>query len=388
MASTSAGNKRQRITDGDSASDISMETDWESYVKDPAGIGGLDLVDCCALQVHCIKKIKEFSKKNSEKHVEALSFIVANLNNQNTTREMINELKTELSSQRRQQQQSKPTYSSILSRGVTQSFQAPKQQEDTVIIKPKEGTSPAVLETKVKSMIRASTANHKVNYVKATRNAVIIKVPKNSNKASQLIEEINNNTETKIAGNAYSAKPKDPTIVLWGVAHDTPIESIPEQICKKNEALTGLQKDFQYMFKVRGGQRAGEMNIALRVSPKVFSIMTDPMGLAFRVHLETQVCKVKPRIFIKQCQKCYQYQHKTADCPNKMACRDCGEERTPDHHCNGPKCCTNCKKSDRHRVSVDHSPNTTLCPIYDSLVRREDEQTDYGPKHDTISSPQ
>lgn len=393
MAKNKTKRKRPDAEDsqGDDTSDVSMESEWEEYVKDPARIGGLDLNDCSELMRYCISKIEALAKTTGKKYVETMSFIASNIGNQASTRDVINGLKAEWESKQRQQplpqptqqQQQRPTYSSILARGMTQPSPAARPQEDTVIIKPKEGISPVMLETKVKSMIRASTSNHRISYVKATRNVVIVKVPKKDKKANQLIEEINNNSETKVVGNAYSAKPKDPTVVLWGVASDTPIESIPEQICRKNEALDGLKKEIKYMFKVRGRNRAGEMNLALRVSPKVYSIMTDPKGMANWVLLDTQLLPIEHRIFISQCQKCYQYQHKTADCPNKTTCRDCGKEKEKDHQCTGPMCCINCKKSDRPNVSTDHLPNTTSCPIYCSRVRREDEETDYGPKHNT-----
>ncbi len=251
------------------------------------------------------------------------------------------------------------------------------------------------MEIKTKEVIRSSNTNFKINKIINNGNVLIIKKQKSPN-TSELVSLINSNTDTSTLGSAYTPKLREPTLVFSGIPIDTDLQNLVSTVTRKNEALKGLDKEFTFLFTIKkgnhnnnntqpqGSQRPASSDLVFRVSPKVYQIIKDQLN--FRIYLDTEGFNVQDRVFVKQCQNCYKYGHKTVECRNVQICRSCGKEKKEGHACEGHRCCTNCGKSERYKLDADHFPNTIHCPFYQSQMQRLRDQTQYT-QHTDILSP-
>ncbi|KPM10759.1 hypothetical protein QR98_0093210 [Sarcoptes scabiei] len=193
-----------------------------------------------------------------------------------------------------------------------------------------------------------------------------------------LIDIINKNPNFQNKFKAYTPKKTDPTIVLKGVSLDNDITTIVKQITSKNIELTGLDSDIKFLFKTKKAQAQQSMDLVFRVSPKVFQIIHGQ--LHNHLYIDFQRCTTKIETFVKQCQNCFKFNHKTGECKNPRICRQCGEAKLPNHTCSSEhKCCVNCKNSPNHDHGTDHMPNTDKCPMYLAQKTRLRNNTQYHP---------
>lgn len=293
--------------------------------------------------------------------------------------EAIQELKELITSQ------SKPSFADILKAPAKSSATAAvykhQQEEETVIVKPAEGKSIKEVEKQVRDTINKSGSNYKINFMKNTSRVLVIKTPKGKTDVNKLISELNNNNNISSQAKAYKPTARDPTILIKNLPADTDITTLAKTIATKNEELAGCEEEIKALFKVRSRYKygAGFVNIAARVSPKVHRILVHEMNNC--IYIDNQACYIENRIFIRQCQTCFSFGHRTTDCKETPICKACGKEKAPDHQCTGIRCCHNCRTSSTsqqgrsNRVSLDHFPNTMSCPIYAGHVSREYEQT-------------
>lgn len=282
-----------------------------------------------------------------------------------------------LAEQRSAMTRPRPTYASAAA--TTKTTQPPPitkthRNETTIVVKSSNNTSPGKVKDEIKSLIRESKANMKINSVTATQKVVLIKAERSEN-SDKLVEEINKN---KGKFQAYKSRGMRPTVVIRDIDVDEDLTTIVEQICNRNDELNDLDEEFEFMFQLKGRfSKPGTISLAFRVTPNVFNlIFTNLNGL---IRLDTKLCAVQHKVFVRQCQNCYHFDHKTGDCKNKQTCRVCGQEKTTGHQCTHLQCCTNCAASPKHQNNKDHYPNTESCPLYGAHVQRILDQTQLIP---------
>lgn len=373
--------------------ELSQEVDFEDFYSNMHKIPTLSTEILHTMNLQCIDLLaSKTDKVLNSKIVQVLKLISATfVAKDSASLKTLSELKEVMT------KQNKPSFASIVKSSPTPTTTKPLNltPEDTIIVKPNNPGSVNVMENHIKEIIKSSTTNFKVDKVINNKNVVIIKTKK-SPATAELINQINSDNNVSSLGSAYTPKPRDPTIVLRGIPIDTDLLNIVSTITRKNEALNGLDKEIIYLFTIKHGarprhdhnqqsqqsqhsQRPGASDLVFRVTPKVYQIIKEQ--LKFRLYLETEGFNVQDKVFVKQCQNCYLYGHKTADCRNKQICRSCGKEKEEGHTCTGPRCCSNCGKSERFKSDADHFPNNTQCPIYQSQIQRLRERTQYTTQH-------
>lgn len=253
-----------------------------------------------------------------------------------------------------------------------------RQEEKTIIIKPSNEAPPQIVENKIKNILKQAQNKIKINKIFSNQKCVIIKTPNDEQISESLINQINSHETTKDECNAYAPKMRDPTILVKNVSCETDLDNLPKEIVECNEELADSIKEIDFCFEMKHGDRtAKHMNVVLRVSPRVYHIITSKLNN--RIYLNYQCCQIQTKLFVRQCQKCFQFNHKSNDCKNQIKCKSCGEDKNNNHSCQGNITCINCKNSVKHKNNTDHLPNTVQCPLYKLQLDRLYEQTKFLP---------
>lgn len=374
------GKRRQSPVAGESSqethSKMPLENqELEHLLSNPSKITELSIEECCNILDNCLNS----DKRTLSRYVEVMKNVtntirIINNNNNTYIHEIVNQIKHNTNTI------NTPSFAQVVKMPSPQTQPAQtKEPENTIIIKPKNNTNPTIIQAKIKTLLKNSSNKHKINNIYNTKNVVVIKTPNTPN--DMLIDEINNTADTNTHCTAYTPKPLEPTIVIKNIPTDTDLSTIITEITNMNQELQGLDKEFKLMFQLKNHTQTNiskSTSIAFRVSPKVYNIIKTQ--LHNRVYLHTQCCTVQEKIFVKQCQKCFLFNHRTIDCKAKPQCKQCGGEKSPNHTCNNT-CCTNCKKSDKHKTNTNHLPNTENCPIYQSQIQRIKDKTQYQPSN-------
>lgn len=350
----------------------------EDLHENPTQIASFNIKQCCDI-LKCFNKTGD--KRLTLKYLDLLDTISNTLltigqsyeQNDNNIKNILEEIKQDI------RNKPTPSYSQILQREPQNAtLPTTRRDEKTIIVKPNDNIPPQIIENKIKNIIKNSTTKTKVNTIFSKKRCVIIKTPNNDTDCEQLLNQINTNAETKNACQAYEPKKRDPTILIKNVTSDTDLLTITQQMVEHNPELEGLKDQMKFLFKLKHGDHtAKHMNIVFRVSPQVYHIMTTQMNN--RIYLDFQCCNIHTKIFVRQCQKCFNFNHKTQDCQNHSICKTCGEHKQANHSCTGNICCFSCKNSIRYKNDTSHSPNTEHCPLYKIQIDRLKEQTQYKP---------
>uniref|UniRef100_A0A834RC11 Uncharacterized protein n=1 Tax=Sarcoptes scabiei TaxID=52283 RepID=A0A834RC11_SARSC len=258
-------------------------------------------------------------------------------------------------------------------------------QTKTIIIKPTSKSSQisgVIMDTKVKKIINESKIKAKIINIKTNKSSVVIKsADENNENIENLVKKINNDSKfNNKTFQAYIPKKRDPTIVLKGVFIDNNITELVSQIIDNNVELQNIEnvtEKIKFLFKMNT-RNPRLMDLVLRVDPEIFKIITSQMKN--HIYIDFQMCRIEYKAFVKQCQRCYLFDHRTSECESLKICRDCSEEKTTNHSClnNYNKVCINCKNSKIYNNNTNHAPNTEACPIYYSHVKRIMDQTNFG----------
>ncbi|KAF7496023.1 hypothetical protein SSS_09226 [Sarcoptes scabiei] len=241
---------------------------------------------------------------------------------------------------------------------------------------------PAIIDSKVKKIINDSNIKAKIVNIKANKSSVVIKSADDDSKnIENLINKINSHSINGNTFKAYSPKKLDPTVVIKGVSIDNDITTIVSQITKNNsefDKIVNINDKIKFIFKMKN-RNPRLMDVVLRVAPEVFQIISQQ--LKNNIYIDFQSCRVEYKVIVKQCQRCYQYNHRTLECKNTPICKSCSNEKSPNHHCesNHIRVCINCKNHNAYKNDTNHAPNTEHCPIYLSHIKRILDQTNFLP---------
>ncbi|XP_027195032.2 uncharacterized protein LOC113789658 [Dermatophagoides pteronyssinus] len=349
----------------------------ENLCIDPSPIATFDIDKCCDI----LDLFNIGDKRSTSRYISILPILSTTIRalaftSEQKTFNLLEEIKQNIKDNNKQQPI--PISYAQMVRKEPQQVQMIPKQEKTIIIKPNNNIPPPTIEYKIRDVIKQSDQKVKINKMFSKKNCVIIKVPNIEQDPQSIIDKINNHEITKDNCKAYAAKMRDPTILVKNVPSDTDLDHITEEITDCNQELNGLKDEINYLFKLKyGDNTAKNMNVVLRVSPKVYNIITNQMQN--KIYLNFQGCYVQTKIFVRQCQKCFEFNHKTTDCKNTVICKNCGQQKSNDHTCSEIKCCINCKNSIKHKDNTTHCPNTESCPIYKLQKDILNEQTQYSP---------
>ncbi|OTF82178.1 hypothetical protein BLA29_006114 [Euroglyphus maynei] len=233
-----------------------------------------------------------------------------------------------------------------------------KSNEFSLFVNAKDGIASNEINSKVNQVIietRKIKPNLKINKVIRNSKGNIIKIP-NSKDLDILLEQFRNNNQFDNIANVFIPKPRDPTIVLKKVNKFTESKDIPNILSRVNEQLAGLESDIKVLFDFRSNLY--HRDVVLRVSPKVFEIISKNDIL----FTDLEAVKFHHRVFVRQCKYCFQFSHRSIDCPkkNNPTCADCGIDGT--HQCTKINKCYNCINYFKNNAKPEllcHRPNHT-----------------------------
>lgn len=352
----------------------------ERLLSDPSIITDYNIEKCCDV-LDLFKNISD--KRTINRYLDLINIasstirtIATKLQNIENMHDMLKEIKEDINCKNNQPI---PSFAQIVKRephSISQPIS--KQEEKTIIVKPNNETSPHLIENKIKAILKKSNKKIKINKIYSKQKCVIIKTPNDEQISDDLINQINSHDNTKNECTAYSPKMRDPTILLKNVSCDIDLLNLTQQIVDCNEELADSKEEMKFLFKMKyGDHTAKHMSVVLRVSPKVHHIITNQLNN--RIYLDYQCCNIQTKLFVRQCQKCFKFNHRTQDCNSQAVCKNCGQEKHSNHTCSGSTSCINCKNSIKHKNNTDHSPNTDQCPLYKLQWERLCEQTQFHP---------
>ena len=144
-------------------------------------------------------------------------------------------------------------------------------------------------------------------------------------------------------------------------------DNILQQVRNQNhqiDALIGAGNEFTILF-VKQGRDSNKCTAVVRVSRKIRDMITANRNKLF---IGITSCRVFDRFFVKRCNKCQEFGHYKADCPNKEVCgycggghssASCGLKEGADY---SAMKCVNCKKN--NLCDSGHSAFWPSCPAY------------------------
>lgn len=360
-------------TQGNQTKDL----DFEHVLANQHTILGLDSQDLSLFHMYCIDRAADGEGKLDRSLISAMKLIASTyLLISKGKDETIKELKETVI-------KPKSSYASAVKAQPTSTQTTNESPQDTIIVKVSKPDQIYMVKNQVRELINKSSGNHKVDQIWNTKNVIVIKKPKSAS-SSALEKEINEFTTTNSLGNAYIPAPKRPTIVIKDVLRCTDLNKIPEMAALKNNELKGLEKEFDFLFQMKPkNSQVDSIDVVYRVSPEVYTVIMNNMN--GRLYFGSQGCTVQKRVFVRQCQHCFEFNHSTNNCKNNIhLCKSCGKEKAQGHKCPDTPCCINCSKSPKHKHSTDHFPNFAVCPLYAQQIKRTEDETQYT----TSMSPQ
>ena len=246
----------------------------------------------------------------------------------------------------------------------------PLNNELTLVIKAKQGTSIADINSKVNQElheIRKKKPNLKINKILRNAKGNVFKLP-NTDDLDTLINHFKTIDQLTQIADVYVPKPLGPTIVLRKVSKLTKYDDIPSILANVNDQLNNLQSEIKVLFEFRSNDHSRD--VVIRVSPKIFQLISDMDYL----YTDIEAIKFHHRVFVRQCKYCFQFNsHKSNECPRKNSpvCADCGTEGN--HTCSKVHKCHNCVtyfKDNVQQSLLCHKPNHADCPLYQRQIDR------------------
>ena len=174
--------------------------------------------------------------------------------------------------------------------------------------------------------------------------------------------------------------------MLKSVSKQTQIADIPKLICDKdlNPQLAGCEKKMLVLFAIKSVKE--NQDVVLRVNPHVYEILMS----SGHVYTDLEKIMVKNKLMVRQCQKCFKFDHKTNQCNNPKKCIKCGHTADENHICTNLHRCQNCTTHPKYKNhDLNHLPNKPSCPIYNDQIKRLINMTCFeGLNHDIVPTTQ
>ena len=256
----------------------------------------------------------------------------------------------------------------------------PPPPEKEIIIKAVDGKDVKDLQKDAADAIKAlnmSKQEYKINKIIKSKTGIIIKRSHNTN-TNEMIGSLMKIDKLKENAKIYKPTKLDPTIVFKNVSKYTIPTELHNIICKKNAELANQSNNFKFLFTIKSNTDV--QDVVYRVAPSSYQALMKMQ----RVYTDVQSVNFKDRVFIRQCQRCYQFNpdHKLNECKENK-CNSCDQSGT--HTCTFDLKCHNCAKHPSQELNekCKHKPNSTDCPLYRNQVERIKSKTAYFPEEET-----
>lgn len=257
--------------------------------------------------------------------------------------------------------------------------------EDTIMITAINNTNPNLISIKTHEAIdkiRITNKKLKINKIIKTSKGAIIKVPTSEN-TDQIISNLNESDIKNIA-KIQKSKKLDPIIVLKSISKSIDLQHLPSIICNPelNPSLENCENKMLILFAIKSNRDTHD--VVARVNPHIY----DTIMKNGYLYTNYEKILIKNKILIRQCQRCFKYDHHTKHCKNDKICKCCGTTQETNHECTTTQKCINCLQDPKHKNSnLCHVPNNNSCPIYHEHTNKIINNTSYaGSNHDIITN--
>lgn len=272
--------------------------------------------------------------------------------------------------------QNRPTFAQVVREKESfDKFVQRKQeqtQENTIVLSAKTNCSPVDVLKEVNNCIKGMRDNNskvKINRIIKSKTGAVIKTDPKEN-IDTLIARFRSSDKLDKCARIFTPTQLDPTIVLKGVDKLTEYKDLPSILCNMNYELTGREKKMKVLFAIRSN--FDRHDVVLRVSPATYQII---MSMT-KIHTDRdRIERWHDKVMVRQCQKCYRFDHKTRNCNAVKRCVNCSSTEHSD--CNNAPKCINCSTHPKFNSHIDHHPNNRLCPIYKQQINNLIERTCY-----------
>lgn len=279
-------------------------------------------------------------------------------------------------------------YSSVVKRQHHQhNNDAPRHLANNFVTLPPKQTETIMISTKNESSLPASSIptmvqqefKHKVHKIKVVnvfrtmKGAGIECITDSTTTTDNIIKAIKQDISSANNCDVFIPTPSQPNIVIENVSKDTDLSTMIDDICEQNN----LNKEgFLYLNKLNNDANRRTRDVFCRITPETFQAIHQKGN---QLYVGFQLCKVRKRVFVDQCQHCLQFGHKKINCPDKgnpPICPCCGKKESS-HTCTKTKqpTCPSCAQHKYHKNKPhEHRANHMSCPIYkqrhDNLEKR------------------
>ena len=282
--------------------------------------------------------------------------------------------------------QNKPTFSDVLQNmthhnTLPQSNSPPPNNTKTILINTKD---PAKVSTKaLQQMIKTKFNNHthkiKIKKTFPTQKGLGLIIPAQSKSMDDIIQSIKRDVDPKDSiCNLYQPKPRLPTLLMKGVSKDIEIDEFKSNLCDLNDIDPSGITNY---FPLKGNRNSPTVDNVIRTTPETFQLIESKN---FELFIGNQVCRLRRRVLVDQCQTCFGFGHSKANCNKQNAhpiCSHCGVQ-DENHNCDKaqPMSCYNCHKHNFFSTKPhNHRPNHIDCPLYKRRHDQIESQTVYYP---------
>ena len=245
----------------------------------------------------------------------------------------------------------------------------------TLLIKPKKNQKTEDVEKEVKHKINPAA----IKFYKATKHGVIIM---KSDSATN-IEKLRQHAEDSLNSSNYNIELRvqsNPRLKIVGVNKNyVKAEDLVEDLKILNRQYF-CDKDRMEIKHTRQSQRNKKWTIFVETDGHTFTKLVNT-----KLDLGWGYCSIYEDLYVRMCNNCCGYNHKTSECRNEKKFSYCAKNHTRSTCTKEFKQCVNCThvrdKYDATR-QVNHESDSVDCPIYSNKIKLAQDKINYFSKLD------
>lgn len=251
-----------------------------------------------------------------------------------------------------------------------------KSPKQTILVHPKKDKqidAATIFEITRKHVYNKKTKSKIIKIQKNKSNVAII--TEDPLEADAIVTELSKEPNLSDT-NIFIAKKLDPCIKIRDVSKFYDTTDLIQDLLDYNN-FSGETDNFRLLFCTE--RRSDFKDLIMRVSPSIYQQIKSH---GFKLFLPGQQCSVDNKYFVKQCQKCYLFGHKSTECKRPPMCHVCGTESSNNHKCSSVQQCVNCayfnSKNPNSVRPTDHKPNNKECPYFSRQLKKAISNTNYS----------
>jgi len=244
-------------------------------------------------------------------------------------------------------------------------------RKSTVVVKPVEGNSlnrPHDLQAKLAKHINCIDLGVTINKLHPTkRNNLVIRV-NNEEEADKLIHMVRDSPEL----NSIVTVDRPRLIMKRVIISKIPCSYTEEQILKFISKELNCDT-FNLKLKKLSKLTSPFYTYLLELPETYVDTLIDKKRLFFDFHS----VYVKKFVKIIRCYQCQGYGHLSYNCKQPVACSNCSGSHLFKDCTVDELCCVNCKHENKSEVNCEHSASSSICPVYQGLLKQGRENPVY-----------